>query len=724
MISLLISITLKGKVINEETSQPMGYTAITLYKDTTIVAGTYADDKGVFILKDLKPGEYILNAHFIGYEKKRIKITLNRDTIITIVLKPSAIELKEQEVTARPPKVRYEVDRKIVSPSEDILSRGGSAADFLRNVAGISVSPDGTVKVKNSDKYILFVDGRPTNLTLKDIPAVQVEYIEVITNPSSEFDAEGNAIINVVLKKQREMGYSVNVQLNTDTYGAVNANTFFGLNMGKFITYLRLNGGRNIRKIYFEGKKIFQKDTLYETGMGNIPILSLNPSFGISYGAFNFEVGGKVQSFASNDIYTHKISGTEYKRYSLYQSENTSFYGTSDYTYKGLRVLGYYSRGIRDVAQILDTSSNVGIKTTSEKPWERFYGQIDAKIGKFSLGYKGSVNNYFVNFTFDTISNPKFPYLKSYRLTTRRIVNAGYLEFSSSYNNLEYKLGLRAENTQIWADMIRKNYTNIFPSINLLYSFSTHKVYLGYRNGIWRPSDYQLLPLYYYQTFDEIEKGNPKLLPEYSNSATLGLNLNFSKISLNPEIYYTGSRNILDVREQAFDTFNVSLKEYINVERGRSFGLSFNINYSPIEILNLDITPNVYYYSYEKVSLTTYEISASLQAFLLFFALQGSLYYVPRYDYYWGKTGEQIFLQLALMTQINNLSFFLLFNDPFNIYKFGIEVNQGNYQAYKFNRIPYPHITFQLNYTFTKKFKKPKREENYDVENTGTKFLK
>jgi len=65
------------------------------------------------------------------------------------------------------------------------------------------------------------VDGRPTNLTLKDIPATQVEYIEVITNPSAEFDAEGNAIINVVLKKQREMGYSVNVQLNTDTYGAV-----------------------------------------------------------------------------------------------------------------------------------------------------------------------------------------------------------------------------------------------------------------------------------------------------------------------------------------------------------------------------------------------------------------------------------------------------------------------------------------------------------------------
>gem|GEM_PF-6003540 len=93
-----------------------------------------------------------------------------------------------------------------------------------------------------------------------------------------------------------------------------------------------------------------------------------------------------------------KISGTEYKRYDLYQSGNTSFYVTSDYTYKGIRVLGYYSRGIRDVVQNLDSSSNGGIKITSEKPWERFYGQLDAKIGKFSLGYKGSVNNYFVNF--------------------------------------------------------------------------------------------------------------------------------------------------------------------------------------------------------------------------------------------------------------------------------------------------------------------------------------
>jgi len=203
----------------------------------------------------------------------------------------------------------------------------------------------------------------------------------VITNPSAEFDAEGNAIINVVLKKQKEMGYSLNVQLNTDTYGAVNANTFFGLNTGKC--------GRNIRKVYFEGKKIFQKDTLYETGTSNIPSLSLNPSFGISYGAFNFEVGGRGLSSASNNIYTHKISGTEYKRYGLYQSGNTSFYVTSDYTYKGIRVLGYYSRGIRDVVQILDTSSNCGIKTTSEKPWERFYGQVDAKIGKFSFGYKG-----------------------------------------------------------------------------------------------------------------------------------------------------------------------------------------------------------------------------------------------------------------------------------------------------------------------------------------------
>jgi TonB-dependent Receptor Plug Domain. len=134
----------------------------------------------------------------------------------------------------------------------------------LRNVPGVSVSPDGNVKIKNSDRYIVFVDGKPTNLSLKDIPASQIEYIEVITNPSAEFDAEGNAIINVILKKQKDYGYSVNVNVNMDSYGTISPNIFYGLKMGNLSTYIRLKGGKTISKSYFEGQKIFQKDTISE----------------------------------------------------------------------------------------------------------------------------------------------------------------------------------------------------------------------------------------------------------------------------------------------------------------------------------------------------------------------------------------------------------------------------------------------------------------------------
>ena len=724
MINFVISLVISGKVLDEATSEPMGYTAIMLYKDTTLITGTYTDENGSFIIKDIKPGEYILYAHFIGYEKQKINLTINKDTSIIIKLKPSGIELKEQEVIGTAPRVRYKVDRKIVSPSNDIIARSGSAVDVLRNVPDVSVSPDGNVKVKNSDRYIVFVDGKPTNLNLKDIPASQIEYIEVITNPSAEFDAEGNAIINVILKKQKDYGYSVNVNVNMDSYGTISPNIFYGLKMGNLSTYVRLKGGKTIRKSYFEGKKVFQKDTIFEGATIKFSYLSLIPTFGISYNNFNFETGGRISNVEGKNQYNQTISGINYIRNHNFDESFQSFYLTSDYTYKNIKILGYYSKNHKLYDEIKDSSSNGGVKIITEKPSEKFYGQIDIKKDKFSFGYKGSISNYFISFDFNTISNPKFPYLPSYFISTKRIVNAGYLEFSSNYKNIQYKLGLRVENTQIRADTIKREYTNIFPSLNFSYNFSNHLIYLGYRNGIWRPSDYQLLPLYNYQSFDEIEKGNPTLLPEYSNSASIGLNLNFEKISINPEIYFTRTLQILDINEYPYDTFNVSVKEYINVNEGRNFGFSLNINYNPIQILTLSVNSNVYNYSYENISLTTYEINSSIQAFLLFFALQGNLYYTPRYDYYWGRTGEQIYFQLALMTQIKNYTFSLVFNDPFKIYKFGITVNKYNYYAYKFNRIPYPYITFQLSYNVNKKFKRFKKEENYDVENTGEKFLR
>jgi len=724
MINFIISITISGKVLDEVTSEPMGYTAIMLYKDTILITGTYTDEKGNFIIKDIKPGEYILQAHFIGYEKQKINIQIDKDTSIVIKLRVSGIEIKEQEVIGTAPRVRYEVDRKVVSPSNDIIARSGSAVDVLRNVPGISVSPEGNVKVKNSDRYIVFVDGKPTNLSLKDIPASQIEYIEVITNPSAEFDAEGNAIINVVLKKQKDYGYSFNVNINMDSYGTINSNVFFGLKTGNLSTYVRLIGGRQVNKLYSEGKKVFQKDTLIDSATIKLYSPSIVPTFGISYNNFNFELGLRASNVEGKNQYNQTISSINYIRNHNYKNESQSFYLTSDYTYKNIKILGYYSKLNNFIDEIKDSSTNGGVKVITKKPNEKFYGQIDIKKDKFSLGYKGSISNYFNRFDFDTISNPKFPYLPSYSISTKRIVNAGYLVFSSNYKNIQYQLGLRVENTQIKADTIKTNYTNLFPSMNFLYNFSNHSIYLGYRNGIWRPSDYQLLPLYHYQTFDEIEKGNPELLPENSNSASLGLNLNFEKISINPEIYFTRTIQILDINEYPYDTFNVSVKEYINVNEGRNFGFLLNINYNPIQILTLSVNPNVYNYSYKNISLTTYEINSSIQAFLLLFVLQGNLYYTPRYDYYWGRTGEQIYFQLALMTQIKNYTFSLVFNDPFKIYKFGITVNRENYYAYKFNRIPYPYIAFQLSYNVNKKFKKVKKENQYDVENTGEKFLR
>ncbi|MFZ8835164.1 MAG: carboxypeptidase-like regulatory domain-containing protein, partial [Candidatus Caldipriscus sp.] len=180
MISLLISLTIKGKVMDEESSKPMGYAVVIVYRDTQRVGGTYTDTLGNFEIKGIERGNYRIVASFIGYERKEIRIDLERDTFLTITLKPKPIPIKEQVVEAEAPKVVYKVDRKVVYPKGEVEKRG-RASDILRGVAGVEVDAEGNVKVMGSCGYVLFVDGKPTNMSLKDIPASFVEYIEVIT---------------------------------------------------------------------------------------------------------------------------------------------------------------------------------------------------------------------------------------------------------------------------------------------------------------------------------------------------------------------------------------------------------------------------------------------------------------------------------------------------------------------------------------------------------------
>jgi outer membrane receptor protein involved in Fe transport len=145
-------------------------------------------------------------------------------------------------VTSNKPLLQLGIDRKIFNVDQNLTSAGGSAVDVMKNVPSVSVDIDGNVTLRNNAPQI-FVDGRPTNLTLEQIPADAIESVEIITNPSAKFDASGGTagILNIVLKKQKRVGYAGNVRTNVDSRGRVGLNSDINIRQNKINVFASAN---------------------------------------------------------------------------------------------------------------------------------------------------------------------------------------------------------------------------------------------------------------------------------------------------------------------------------------------------------------------------------------------------------------------------------------------------------------------------------------------------
>ena len=152
----------------------------------------------------------------------------------TVVLSPDIKTLGTVVVTASTPTMKLELDKKVFNVEKNIVSAGGTGLDVMRNVPSVNVDIDGNVTLRGATPTI-FVDGRPTTLSLDQIPADAIESVEVMTNPSAKYDASGGGagILNIILKKNRKKGYNGNISAGVDSHGAPNALAGFNIRQGK-----------------------------------------------------------------------------------------------------------------------------------------------------------------------------------------------------------------------------------------------------------------------------------------------------------------------------------------------------------------------------------------------------------------------------------------------------------------------------------------------------------
>ena len=236
---------IKGTIIEEQSRETLPYVTVTLnnISDSSLVTGTITNESGEFILEKVSKGNYYIELSFVGFEDffvQDLKFGENVKTIDvgSIKMHPSSALLGEVEISTRVSPVSNSIDKQVISVEKNLSATGGTAVDALRLSPSIQIDGDGHVKLRGSSNFIVLINGKPTTLkpdeVLRQTPANLISKVEVITNPSVKYNAEGGAgVINIILKKGAQSGLNGMVNATVGTKGKYSGDISLNMNRKK-----------------------------------------------------------------------------------------------------------------------------------------------------------------------------------------------------------------------------------------------------------------------------------------------------------------------------------------------------------------------------------------------------------------------------------------------------------------------------------------------------------
>ena len=633
-------------IIADRQNAAVPYASVTFSHKTNKMFSDAAltDERGAYSLA-LVPGTYDITIEAIDYKKsvltKEITAAGNLG-VLTIEAESSATNGRTQDIqgvviTAAAVKpYRVELDKKVYDPSTDIISKGGNLQDVLTNVPSVSVETDGTVSMRGNSNVRFLINGKPSALlgidsganALQSIPADQIERIEVITNPSSKFEASGTAgILNIILKKTKGMGFNGSVTGSLGWLPSTNLNTNLSWKKGNWTWFL--NGGGGYRES--EGRN--DNDTRYfDPATGATTYFfeqnSLNKSQNKNYNAnagftvdlsekTAFNLSGMIRGFQSENQNT--IDNTNFNAARVFQyftqtdalgnSRNLSLQGDLGLDHKfndaghnlylSLSLQKSDNKNNEDSREYADNVFVNGSTGDSKTVNKSVIGKVDYELpvgeaSKIEAGYRIDHNNNDYSFL-NTLTDDDLIYQTAADYSGNTVysetINAVYAQFKSKIDKLGYQIGLRAENSDIGIDYLSlngdktsrtdKNYTGFFPSVFLSYDLGStnDQLLLNYSRRINRPRSWFLIP---YPTSlanrQNRFQGNPDLNPEYIDSFELGYAIQKKKFTINPTLYYRATQDETQfvVTSEAPGS-NVLITRPYNVGSETQYGLDLNL---------------------------------------------------------------------------------------------------------------------------------------------------
>tara|TARA_R110002096_G_scaffold6222_1_gene28709 strand:+ start:1921 stop:4296 length:2376 start_codon:yes stop_codon:yes gene_type:complete len=640
------TIEITGKVMDAVSNQPIEYATISILDKSTNtpITGTVSNMEGHFAVNTDAENFYI-EISYIGYTTKTFKtfsISKNTVDLKVVVLSEDLQALGEVIVRAEKSQTEFKLDKRIFNVGSDLSSTGASALEVLNNVPSVNVSIEGVVSLRGSQGVQILINGKPSVLASADgnalgtITADMIDRIEVITNPSAKYDAEGTAgIINIIIKKSEKRGLNGSASLNV---GVPNSNSF-GLSINKrtekFNLFSQIGAGlRTFKDI----RRSINRDILNDTTITSNERSNFDEKFssillGSDYyindtsvitlsGSYAYEVEDQTSNANFNRLFdennvtdswirNQKTEATNPKiRYELQYKKDFKRHEDQDLLFSALG-----SSFAKDQSSVFENTTvtgdepNILQETRTDYSLEDYTFKLDYThpfLEKYTLetGSQYAINNVSNDFEVSNFINDIW--VTNPDLTNVFDFNQKVLAF---YNTLAYegdiwglKIGLRVENTNINTLLRTTNvsntstYTDLFPSIHSSYKISDDfSVQAGYSRRINRPGLRQLNPFNNIRNNFNISRGNPNLQPEYTDSYEITSIHKIKQASLNFSLY---NRYTTDVVENivTFDN-NVSTSQPENIGTSNTLGFEANGKYNPVNWFTLTGDFNINYFN-------------------------------------------------------------------------------------------------------------------------------
>jgi len=661
--------SIKGLIADQEL-QPIPAAIVSVYNTdkSTFIKANVAGDDGTFLIKNLASGDYVIVVTSLGFKDYTSSKFTHTDTpkdFGVITLSPDTESLDEVVIEAEKPMVQVMADKTVFNVQNTINAAGDSGFELLRKAPGIIIDNNDNLIVEGKTGVLIYIDDKPSVLRgedlinyLKSIQSSDIEAIEIITQPSSKYDAEGNAgIINIKLKRDKSLGTNGSVTSGV-TYGEfarVNSSVSFN-NRTKKTSFYGTFSNRFGESLSFINLYRQQNNTIFDARSETIyDNVNNNARFGFDWFANKKSTFGVIFSgnFSNNDSFADSrtpitpegntspdqilVAGSDT------ESSVSNLYANINYKYKGdnnsaLNVdvdYGRYSRDREnfqpnqyfngDESQLISETINFMVMPIDI---DLFTAKIDYEQdvlnGKLSVGGKFSkviTDNQF-DF-YDRINGQDI--LNAERTNDFEYdenVNALYFNYSRQFKKWNLQFGLRMENTQSDGiltslqedqnDRVKRSYTDWFPSGGLTYQMNQKNSFaLIYSRRIQRPNYASLNPFEY--KIDELSfsKGNPFLQPQYTDNIKLSHTFNYR---LTTSISYSFVKDFFaQITEAADNNQNFLITRNVANQKVINLGVSYPTRFT--DWWNIYVSVNAYRSIYEATNPDFNEISQNTLSF-------------------------------------------------------------------------------------------------------------